>query len=205
MPYERQLLRCNIESVRQGWLVRPQITLCLGIEGCKPPESDYEHLLGAGLLNGEEYRKIADRLNGLDATPGDIGRVFDVKCVSLCLGGTERPYKFASSKPGPGHVVLTYVLEEDRLPTRAGLKLNLSSVISSKHGWYVYRARRTIIQRLTVRLTAQFQIAALKSGLWWCDPQRHEVPVGDRNWTSTLSVPGPIPVGTELFWMLGIE
>jgi len=201
----RDLLKCNIYSVRKAWLVRSRLTMCVGLEGCEPPDSDYEHLLGPGLLTKEEYRTIADLLTRAVATPNDIGSIFNAVSLSVISDGVHAEYEFESSRTGPGHILLTYRIEMNGLPPRAELHLRLSTIVSSKHAWYTYHARRTILERLAVRLTAEFEIFALRSGLWWCDPEHQAIEIGDGKWTSLVVVPGPVPVGTEIFWMLGTE
>ncbi len=204
-----QVLNCKITSTRFGWEPRPRITVCLRLDGSAPPTGfhvDYGYIFGRGALTEAEYGVLGDRLREASLKKEEFDRLLGVE---VALSATDRAghqrqvrLKQPELDIGVGYACLHHGLleEPDAVGRNNHLKLILNTSIQKHQAWYGFRSTRTVLGVSQLQLTAPFHIYPL-SRIWWSDAQWQPETLGTNSYSSTVTIPGPLPVGTEVIWM----
>jgi hypothetical protein len=167
-------------------------------------KTDYICLLGQGLLSKEDYITLKDALEAASLSHADFQKVLVVESISLVNLNTGQQLNYTQTdfSRGPGYAFCKYDVGPDfssDVDRNNKFELTISTYGRRKHGWYSYCARRTITGGLDLEVLAPFEIRC-HAALWWCSAERTEEQLTSKQFSSRISIPGPVPVGTMVTW-----
>jgi hypothetical protein len=203
-------LECEVTSSRTGGLPHRDLTVGLALESYQPKNLriDYCQLLGKGLLTNDEFRAIGDRLEQASASQTDFDKILRVTRASFAKvgAGSEMSYQAPTFQAERRYALLKYRL--DALDPAIGrdnvLKLSVTSFLSKHHGWYGYVSTRTILGDLKLQLVAPFPVR-MAGGSWWSSQKPDEDFINSKQFSSRVTIPGPIPIGTLVLWIFDVQ
>jgi pimeloyl-ACP methyl ester carboxylesterase len=206
-----QVLDCKITSTRIGWEPQPEITVCLRLEGIIPPKGihvDFGYLFGRGALTEEEYADLGDSLRTASLKKEELDRLLRVE-AELWSTDSDQERSVVLKQPelntGPGYACLRHALEQPGSVGRNNrLKLTLHTTLRRHQAWYGFRSTRTVLGEAELQLTAPFPVYPL-SRIWWSEAQWQQERLGAKSFSSKVTIPGPLPVGTDVIWMFEPE
>jgi hypothetical protein len=203
-------LECEVASSRTGGLPHRDLTVCLALESYQPKNLriDYCQLLGKGLLTNDEFRAIGDRLEQASVSQKDFDKILRVTRTSFVKAGSgdEVSYQAPAFQAERGYALLKYRL--DSLDPTIGrdnvLKLSVTSFLSKHHGWYGYVSTRTVLGELKLQLVAPFPVR-MAGGVWWSNQKPDEDFINSKQFSSRVTIPGPVPAGTLVLWIFDAQ
>ena len=207
-----QVLNCSITSVREGWQPRNAVTICLRLYDSTPPEDihiDFGFIFGQGALNQEEYQTLGDSLRAASLTKEEFRRLLAAN-IDLTLNPDQPTQtKVAFLEPtlqrGPGYACLHYPIANQTAVIRDNrLEIKLSTTLRRHQAWYGFVATRTVVGETKLQLTAPFKIYPLAK-IWWCKAPWEPGTFGTDYFSSKITIPGPLPVGTQVNWVFAPE
>jgi pimeloyl-ACP methyl ester carboxylesterase len=198
-------LNCRIRSVRSGREPRPEVVVSVSLEGSLPGgiQLDYGYLFGRGMLSDAEYSALGDNLSNATLSQAEFDKLLRVTAKLTDAAGADIGLNAPLLECGPGYALLRYRLLAGEQPRLAGhssrLELTIETTVERRQGWYGFRSTRTILEELELQLIAPFPVYAA-GGFWWCAAARSEERLGARRYSSKVTIPGPVPVGTGVIW-----
>lgn len=203
------VLSCEITSTRTGWDPQPEVTICIHLEGSAPKfHFDFAYIFGQGTLSNLEFGALGDSLKQQSLTMQEFSRLLTAEVELFAThSGTDQNVPLAQPQlvRGPGYACLKFPIVGPSLEGRANrLQLRLKTILRRHSGWYGYRARRTILGETDIQLIAPFSLHPV-TRIWWSNPQWENVPLGTDRYSSKVTIPGPLPSGTDIMWIFEPE